>query len=99
MRVRFLKVAHSEFDEAVAYYEAEKPGLGSRFRREVLRSLHRITDYPTAFELLGRRSRRCLVAKFPYGIIYQYKPEINEVLIIAVAHLHRKSDYWLSRPV
>ncbi len=97
MRVKFLKVAHSEFDKAIAYYEAEKPGLGSRFRLEVLRSLHRIADYPTAFALLGRRSRRCLVAKFPYGIIYQYKPDTNEVLVIAVAHLHRKSSHWLSR--
>lgn len=98
MRVSFLKVAHSELDKAIAYYEVQESGLGSRFRLEVLRSLHRIADNPNAFVLLGRRSRRCLVAKFPYGIIYQYKPETNEVLVIAVAHLHRQSDYWLARP-
>ena len=97
MRVVFLKVAQSEFDKAIAYYESEKPGLGSRFRHEVLRTINRIADYPTASEPLSKRSRRCLVAKFPYGIIYQYDPRANKILVIAVAHLHRKSDYWLSR--
>ncbi len=96
MRVVFLKIAEAELDHAVEYYESKQPQLGSRFRREVLRSLRRIVEYPTAFQFLGHRSRRCLVTNFPYGIIYQYKQDAREILIIAVAHLHRKPDYWLS---
>ncbi|RLA45914.1 MAG: type II toxin-antitoxin system RelE/ParE family toxin [Gammaproteobacteria bacterium] len=96
MKVVFLKIAEAELDHAVEYYESKQPQLGLRFRREVLRSLRRIVEYPTAFALLGHRSRRCLVAKFPYGVIYQHKQETSEILIIAVAHLHRKPDYWLS---
>jgi len=42
-------------------------------------------------------SRRCLVYKFPYGVIYQYQEDKNEILIVAIAHLHRKPDYWYSR--
>ncbi|HAK44654.1 MAG TPA: hypothetical protein DCO79_01865 [Spirochaeta sp.] len=33
--------------------------------------------------------------EFPYGIIYSYSTE--EIIIIAVMHLHRKPDYWKSR--
>jgi len=97
VKVSFLEVAAAEFDDAVAYYESEHPGLGSRFRSEVSRAVSRITSYPSAYQVLSKRTRRCLIAKFPYGIIFQHKPSENEVVIIAVAHLHRKPDYWLSR--
>lgn len=97
MKVIFLKVAESELDDAIEYYESEQSGLGTRFRKEVLLSLGRIVEYPSAYQPLSSRVRRCLVAKFPFGIIYQIKQDTNEVLIVAVAHLHRRPDYWLSR--
>jgi toxin ParE2 len=97
LRIKFLTVAETEFDQAVYYYESKRPELGSKFRNEILRSLKLIALYPTAFQPLGSRSRRCLVSRFPYGIIYRYKQDTGEIIVIAVAHLHRKSDYWLSR--
>ena len=36
----------------------------------------------------------CL-ARFPYGVIYQFLPD--HIRIIAVAHLHREPKYWTSR--
>jgi hypothetical protein len=35
MKVRFYEAAEQEFDEAVAYYEHELPGLGRRYRSAV----------------------------------------------------------------
>ncbi len=32
MKIRFLKVAKIEFDEAIEYYEQESKGLGQRFK-------------------------------------------------------------------
>ncbi|WP_230990907.1 type II toxin-antitoxin system RelE/ParE family toxin [Bathymodiolus platifrons methanotrophic gill symbiont] len=72
-------------------------GLGFRFLTEVERSKTRITQFPHAYEMIGKYSRRCLVQKFPYGIIYQYIEAQKEVLIVAVSHLHRMPDYWSSR--
>ncbi len=97
MRVAFLEVAEAELDNTIKYYESEQPGLGARFRDEVSRAVSRITAYPSAYQMLSRRTRRCLIAKFPYGIIFQHNTSENEVLVIAIAHLHRKPDYWLSR--
>lgn len=37
------------------------------------------------------------IARFPYGVIYRHKE--NEILVIAVANLHRKPDYWQDRVV
>ncbi len=97
MRVVFLEVAEAELDNAIKYYESEQPSLGTRFRDEVFRAVSRITAYPSAYQMLSRRTRRCLIARFPYGIIFQHNASENEVLVIAIAHLHRKPDYWLSR--
>jgi len=36
-----------------------------------------------------------MIKSFPYGIIYQAKEE--EIVIVAVANLHRKPNYWIDR--
>lgn len=97
MKVTFLKIAQTEFDDAIAYYESEQPGLGARFRSEVSRSVKRIIDFPNAYQSFGPRTRRCLISRFPYGIVYRYDSASSEVLVVAVAHLHRRPDYWVAR--
>ena len=97
MRVTFLKLAETELDGAFEEYELIQKGLGFRFLEEVELSQSRITNFPFSYEKIGSYSRRCLVNKFPYGLIYQYTEGENEVLIVAVAHLHRKPDYWAER--
>ncbi len=95
MKIRFYKIAETEFDAAVEYYEQQVPGLGTRFRRAVLDALERIKIFPDGYQSLSKRTRRCLVSKFPYGIIY--KAGANEIVVVAIAHLHQRPDYWLSR--
>jgi len=36
--------------------------------------------------------RRCLIDRFPYGIIYVV--DEREIFIAAVMHLKRKPEYW-----
>lgn len=97
MKVTFLKVAEIELDDAFEYYESVQSGLGFRFLTEVELSKTRITKFPVSYEEIGKYSRRCLVQKFPYGIIYQYIEAEEEILIVAVSHLHRLPDYWSVR--
>ena len=97
MKVTFLKVAEAELDDAFKYYESVQSGLGFRFLTEVERSKARVIRFPFSYEEIGKYSRRCLVQKFPYGIIYQYMEIKKEILIVAVSHLHRMPDYWSDR--
>lgn len=98
MKVRFLKLAEAELDDAVEYYNSEQENLGLRFQAEVVRAIDRVMQYPSSYQKISKySSRRCLVYKFPYGVIYQYQEDKNEILIVAIAHLHRKPDYWYSR--
>jgi hypothetical protein len=48
MRARFLQVAKRELDDAVDYYNREKPGLGYEFLWEVFFAIDRIKQFSQA---------------------------------------------------
>ena len=95
MKVRFLKIAQQELDAGIAYYNAERLGLGFEFLWEVFFAIDRIKQFPAAWQLFEQETRRCLVRRFPYGIVYLH--EGDTILIVALAHLHRQPDYWHGR--
>ncbi|MFB3884704.1 MAG: type II toxin-antitoxin system RelE/ParE family toxin [Thermodesulfobacteriota bacterium] len=95
MRIRFLEIAQIELDDAIAYYNYEVPGLGGAFLTDVVNSLDRIGRFPEAWQTCSKRTRRCQTRRFPYGIIYQIRKD--EILVVAIANLHRKPDYWKDR--
>ena len=95
MRIRFLENAAIELDEAIQYYSNEAAGLGEDFLNEVLEALDRVAKFPEAWHPCSKRTRRCQTNRFPYGIIYQIRKE--EILVIAIANLHREPDYWEDR--
>ena len=45
--------------------------------------------------LLSSKTRRGLLKRFPYGIVYQ--PKSDAIIIIAVMQLNRKPGYWSKR--
>jgi len=93
--VRFLEVAQRELDDAVAYYNAESPGLGDALVLEVVAAIERIRRFPRAWHPLGAEVRRCRLRRFPYGLIYS--EDSGGILVLAVAHTHREPDYWRDR--
>ena len=95
MKVIFSKYARQELDDATQYYEMEYQGLGKRFREEVRKAAKRISEYPEAWSVERGDVRKCILHKFPYKLLYSV--EIDHVFIIAVAHQHRKPDYWVER--
>ena len=95
MKISFLEIAQIELDDAIDYFNYEVPGLGDAFLNEVLNALDRIGEFPEAWHPCSERTRRCQTRRFPYGVIYQIRKE--EILIVAIANLHRKPDYWKDR--
>ncbi len=97
MKFYFHAKAEAEFHNAVAYYENCRPGLGLRFAKEVLNTINRIIEFPEAWSALSSNTRRCLLNRFPYGIIYRIRQKSEYLEIIAVADLRRRPDYWHDR--
>jgi toxin ParE1/3/4 len=93
--VEFHPDAQNEFISAAQFYERQTEGLGLDFIATVQRTYARLSQFPTSGATFGRRLRRLLVPKFPYGLVYRVEPE--RIYIIAVMHLHRRPRYWRSR--
>ena len=95
MHVQFLAPARAEFRDAIAFYNAQRAGLGYDFSAEIKKAIQRIMEYPEAWSLISKRARRCRVNRFPFGVIYQVREDT--LLIVAVMHLHREPDSWRRR--
>ena len=93
--VEFHPEAQNEFASAARYYEDQQDRLGLDFMVTIQRTYERLLESPAAGAPFGRRLRRVLVPKFPYGLLYRV--EAARIYIIAVMHLHRRPGYWRSR--
>ena len=73
MRLEVHSEARAEFLHAVGFYEAQVPGLGSRFITEIERCQKVLLDASLIGRPYGRRLRKFTVGdKFPYSIVYAY---------------------------
>ena len=94
MKIQFDELAKAELEDAEEYYELELAGLGAQFKDEIKRGLRRIRDFPEAWTKEKGDIRRYLLHKFPYKILYSI--EKNYIYIIAIAHCHRRPNYWMN---
>lgn len=94
-RARFTAEARAEFLAQIAYYEAIRKGLGSRFRASIEEAAALAARFPEHGRPGARNSRRRLVAVFDYSLIYT-QTEFG-ILIHAVAANDRLPEYWLGR--
>jgi plasmid stabilization system protein ParE len=93
--VEFHPDAQAEFISAAQFYERQTEGLGLEFIATIQNAYEGLPESPASGAPFGRRLRRLLVPKFPYGLLYRVEPE--RIYIIAVMHLHRQPNYWRSR--
>lgn len=77
--------------------EGSEPGLGYECAIEIVAAVDRIKANPGMWPVLDDQVRRCLVHRFPYGVIYSVDEQKSELLILAVMHLHRQPGYWSER--
>jgi plasmid stabilization system protein ParE len=95
MNIEILQIANKEMEDAVLYYELEQYGLGLRFKDAVRRAIDRIKKHPTSWPIEKDEVRKFFVLKFPYKILYSVQKQ--KIVILAVAHQHRKPGYWIER--
>lgn len=95
MKARFIFPADEELNEAVNYYNYQLPGLGHQFYQEVNQAIDRIVKFPDAWTKVGKYSRRYILRRFPYALYYS--KENSDIIILAVANLHRDPEYYRDR--
>jgi plasmid stabilization system protein ParE len=93
--VRLLQPAEQEMVDAAAYYEVQVRGLGDDFLKKVESAIFDIANNPAQWPVVSQNIRRRLIHRFPYGLFYRI--DLDEVVVLAIAHLHRHPTYWVNR--
>lgn len=93
--VHFHRAALTEFTQSTAWYEDQQSGLGSAFIAEVERCLARIVVSPAAFPCVADQTRRAVLRRFPFSILFQTRNA--RIVVIGVFHTHRDPKIWQRR--
>lgn len=97
MTYEFHSAARKEVISATRHYQDINNRLGKDFRNDIEEIISRILANPEAWTPLKKNYRRCLLKRFPFGIIYKVDEKKSVCKIFAVMHLHRKPGYWKNR--
>lgn len=94
----FHDQAKMELDEALAWYEQRRLGLGRAFQVAVEDAIRRICENPR----IGKPYRTTqfhyvLVRRFPYVVFYS--EGMDAIRVMAIAHGRRKPGYWKDREI
>lgn len=95
MRIIVHREALRELDDTIAFYEEQRPGLGVAFGDDVDSGLTHILEYPQAAAPYLRGSRRYILPRFPFGIVYLLDGDL--IVVFAFMHHSRDPEYWLGR--
>ncbi|RUO73296.1 type II toxin-antitoxin system RelE/ParE family toxin [Idiomarina ramblicola] len=96
MSYTFHPAAESEFLESVGYYESKVQGLGQALINEFSVLVNLIIDNPEAWQVEAKPGiRKAPLSRFPLSIIY--RKSTGNIQVLAIAHHHRRPQYWLGR--
>jgi hypothetical protein len=84
----------TELEDAAAWYETRREGLGHGFTHEVMAAAAKIGQLPEAWPRWpGTEFRVVRVKRFPYHLPYALRDD--HAVVIAVAPDKRRRGYWL----
>ena len=96
-QLRNLRAAREELAAAVRWFGEQRAGLGAEFYDEVVATTARLQAFPEGGAPISPDglTRRMIVSRFPYQLVYRLTP--TDIVVLAVAHLKRRPNYWKHR--
>jgi plasmid stabilization system protein ParE len=94
--VEFHDEASAEYDAAFDWYLERSSDAALRFDAEMDRAAALIADSPRRWAPGAYSTRRFLLRRFPFVLIYRERPS-GDIQVVAVAHTSRKPGYWKQR--
>jgi len=95
MKVIFHPEAEREFLAAIRQYAEIDAALAVDFESKIEEATALVASFPGMWREVSRGIMRCLVRRFPFGLLYAYDDDV--LYVLAVMHLHAKPRYWMSR--
>ena len=93
--VGYHPAAFAEAQGAAAWYGERSPQAEAAFLAEIERAVKEIAAGPERWPPYLQGSRRYLLHRFPFSVVYRQRGGTIE--IVAIAHAHRQPGYWHHR--
>jgi plasmid stabilization system protein ParE len=87
--------AIAEGRAAAAWYRDRSESASLGFLAELDRAIERIQEAPERWPKYKHGTRRFLLRRYPFSVVYRVQAEALEV--IAIAHGRRRPGYWKDR--
>ncbi|MBV9341758.1 MAG: type II toxin-antitoxin system RelE/ParE family toxin [Acidobacteria bacterium] len=94
-RLEYHQGAISDVKSAVAWYQKRSPKAALDFLEELQQAAKTIRQAPERWPLGKNNTRRFLLWRFPFSLIYSEQEAV--ITIWAVAHGSRRPEYWTRR--
>ena len=94
-RVRYFAEASRELEDAFEWYLDRSPRAAEAFLRETNRAIGILAAAPGVWPRFEAGTRRYVLSRFPYDIIYRETDAGIEV--IAISHHKRRPRHWHRR--
>jgi len=93
--LRIHEGARLEANQATVWYAERSRPAARNFQRELLSAFSRAAHSPGRYRPYLHGTRRVLLKKFPYFVVFLDWQD--EVFVVAVAHAKRRPGYWKAR--
>ncbi len=90
-----LEEALKDAEDAARWYAERSGAAAAAFVTELEHAVVEIQRMPVAWPAFDHGTRRFLLKRFPYSVVY--RADDKRIVVIAVAHAHRRPAYWRSR--
>jgi plasmid stabilization system protein ParE len=91
----FHPAALADALEAKAFYRERDGDAALAFEELLSIALDRIEASPERWAPYAGGTRRYLLPRYPYALVYEVR--MDDVRILAVAHQRRRPGYWIGR--
>jgi plasmid stabilization system protein ParE len=95
VRVLLTPAAKADLVDAVAWYDARAPEIAPQFLETVWAALPRIAENPKQFPPSAFQTRRALLRRFPYLVIFRERGDA--AYVVAIFHTSRDPRVWRQR--
>ena len=93
--VEFLEEASAEYEDAFGWYFARSESSAAKFAQELAQAIDIIAEAPQRWPAGQHGTRKFLLDRFPFAVVYRELP--STIQVVAVAHGHRRPGYWKTR--
>jgi len=93
--VEYHQGAIADVKGAVAWYQKRSPKAAVDFIEELHRAADSIREAPERWPIGKNNTRRFLLWRFPFTVIYSEEESV--ITVWAVAHGSRRPEYWARR--